>query len=193
MASLKVQCAFGYQAAVAGSERRLGGEIVRPEGNEREQAEQRRGGAHDREVGPLALGFDAEMGTGFLEGDLELPAGDEPLEDIDRSGVEIGAEEGLRLRVRRADRGPAATEWAPGADPQWYQTAVPVAISTARLVRPYQRVTVWRCQTVSASCSTWLSVGRRLPLTGGRPRPGRLGGAGAYRLASRRNRVTTLT
>jgi hypothetical protein len=30
-------------------------------------------------------------------------------------------------------------------------------------------------------------------LTGGRPRPGRLGGAGAYRAASSRNRVTTLT
>jgi hypothetical protein len=45
----------------------------------------------------LALSFDAEMGAGILEGDLKLPAGDAPLEDIDGSGVEIGTEEGLRL------------------------------------------------------------------------------------------------
>ena len=109
MASLKVQCDFGYQAAVAGTSGRVGCEVVRPEGDEREQAEQRRGGAHNRKVGPLALGFDAEMGAGFLEGDLELPARDEPLEDIDGSGVEIGAEEGLRLELaeRIADQQPA--------------------------------------------------------------------------------------
>ncbi len=50
-----------------------------------------------------------------------------------------------------------------GGDPPRYQTAVPVAIWMTRLVRPYQRATVWRCQTVPASCSTCVSVGRRLP------------------------------
>ena len=78
------------------SQRDFGGEVVRPESNQREQAKQRRGGAHDREVGPLPLGFDAEMGTSFLKGDFQLPARDEPLEDIDGGSVEIGAEEGLR-------------------------------------------------------------------------------------------------
>ena len=82
-----------------GSERRLGSEVMRPEGDEREQAKQRRGGAQNGEVGPLALSFDAEMGACVLEGDLKLPAGDEPLEDIDGSGVEIGTEEGLRLKL----------------------------------------------------------------------------------------------
>jgi hypothetical protein len=36
------------------------------------------------------------MGAGFLKGDFQLPPRDEPLEDIDGGGVEIGAEEGLR-------------------------------------------------------------------------------------------------
>lgn len=66
-----------------------------PEGDEGEEAERRRGGAHDRKLGPLALRFDAEMSAGFLEGDLALPARDEPLKEIDGIGVEIGTEKGL--------------------------------------------------------------------------------------------------
>jgi hypothetical protein len=68
---------------------------MRPEGNEREQAQQRRGGAHDREAGPLTLRFDTEMGTNFLKGNLQLPTRDEPLQDVDGSRIEIGTEEGL--------------------------------------------------------------------------------------------------
>ena len=37
-----------------GSERRVGSEVMRPEGEQREQAKQRRGGAQNGEVGPLA-------------------------------------------------------------------------------------------------------------------------------------------
>ena len=53
------------------------------------------------------------MSTGILEGDLKLPAGDEPLEDIDRSGREIGAEEGLGLEFanRIADQQPSNWHW----------------------------------------------------------------------------------
>ena len=82
---------------------------MRPEGDQREQAKQRRGGAQNGEVGPLALSFDAEMGAGILEGDLKLPAGDEPLKDIDSSGVEIGTEKGLGLEFaeRIADQQPS--------------------------------------------------------------------------------------
>src|ERR1019366_3127113 len=36
-----------------------------------------------------------------------------------------------------------------GGRPPWYQMAVPVANSMVRLVRPYQRGTVWRCQFVA--------------------------------------------
>jgi len=99
---------LGVPGRGPGRERLSDGQIVRPESDEREQAEQRRSGAHDREVGPLALSFDAKMGTAFLERDLELPTRDEPLEDIDRSGIEISAEEGLRckLAARIADQQP---------------------------------------------------------------------------------------
>ena len=162
MASLKVQCDLGTRRR-CGSERRVGCEVMRPEGDEREQAKQRRGGAQNGEVGPLALSFDAEMGAAFLEGDLQLPARDEPLEDIDGSGVEIGAEEGLRWSSPSGSR-TSSHRIGTGGKPPWYQTAVPVASSTMRLVRPYQRATVWRCQTVLGSCSTWLSLARRLPL-----------------------------
>src|ERR1700681_2745460 len=37
------------------------------------------------------------MGAGFLEGDFDLPATDEPGEHIARTGVEIGSQEGLRV------------------------------------------------------------------------------------------------
>src|SRR5258708_34152570 len=37
------------------------------------------------------------MSAGFLEGDFDLPATDEPGEDIARTDVEIGSQEGLRL------------------------------------------------------------------------------------------------
>ena len=79
-----------------GEQRRVGREVMCPESNQREQAEQRWGGAHDRQIGPLALSFDAEMGSDVLKGNLQLPTRDELLEDIDGGGVEIGAEEGLR-------------------------------------------------------------------------------------------------
>ena len=52
------------------------------EGDGGEQREQARGGASDGEVRPLPLGFDAEVGTGLLEGDLQLPALDEPTQDL---------------------------------------------------------------------------------------------------------------
>ncbi len=75
------------------------GEIVGPERNERKQAEQRRSGSKDCLVRPLALGFDAEVSTRFLERDFDLPAADEPGEDVLRTGIEIGCEEGLRLEL----------------------------------------------------------------------------------------------
>ena len=43
--------------------------------------------------------FDAEMGTNFLKGNLQLPTRDEPLENIDGSSIKIGAEESLRWQL----------------------------------------------------------------------------------------------
>jgi hypothetical protein len=49
------------------------GEVVGPESDDGEQAEQDRGGAKNRLVRLLTLGFDTEMGADFLERDFDLP------------------------------------------------------------------------------------------------------------------------
>jgi hypothetical protein len=107
------------------------GEIVYPEGDEGEQAEQARGGAQDRLVGPLALGLDAEMGADFLGGDLDLPTADESGEDVawdERRGRLPGRPAG---RARRLDRGREAIGSAPAAR---------------------RRDTRWRCRLRSRRC-----------------------------------------
>ena len=57
---------LGVPGSSCGDQWLVGGAVVRPESNQREQAKQCRCGAHNREVGPLALGFDAKLGTDFL-------------------------------------------------------------------------------------------------------------------------------
>lgn len=44
-----------------------------PEGDQGEQAEQGRGGAQDCEIGPLPLGFDAEVAANPGQRDLDPP------------------------------------------------------------------------------------------------------------------------
>src|SRR3954452_10826615 len=73
--------------------------LMSPECDEREQAEQSGGGAGDGPIGPLALGFDAEMATDLGEGDLGAPAASKPAQDIERIGGEISAQEGLRAEL----------------------------------------------------------------------------------------------
>jgi hypothetical protein len=48
--------------------------------------------APDRRLGPLALRLDAEMAAGFLERHLQLPALDEPRQNLRGFGVRVGAE-----------------------------------------------------------------------------------------------------
>src|SRR3954469_17855794 len=73
--------------------------LMSPECDEREQAEQSGGGAGDGPIGPLALGFDAEVATDLGEGDLGAPAASKPAQDIEWIGGEIGAQEGLRAEL----------------------------------------------------------------------------------------------
>ena len=65
---------------------------VGPEGDQGEQAEQGRGGAQDREVGPLPLGLDAEVAANLGQRDLDPPAPDEPAQDRRGLGIEVGAQ-----------------------------------------------------------------------------------------------------
>src|SRR4051794_34587502 len=73
--------------------------LISPERDEGEQAEQGGGGAGDSLIGPLALGFDAEVATDLGEGNLHAPAASKPAQDIERIGREIGAQEGLRAEL----------------------------------------------------------------------------------------------
>src|ERR1700681_1998086 len=73
------------------------GKVVRPQRDDGKQGEQGRSGSKNCLVGPLTLSFDTEMGAGFLEGDFDLPTAHEPGEDVARTCVEIGGEEGLRF------------------------------------------------------------------------------------------------
>src|SRR4051794_35072276 len=73
--------------------------LMSPERDEGEQAEQGGGGAGDGLIGPLALGLDAEVAADLGEGDLHAPAANEPAQDVERIGCEIGAQEGLRAEL----------------------------------------------------------------------------------------------
>ncbi|MBP0447742.1 hypothetical protein J8J14_23615 [Roseomonas sp. SSH11] len=76
----------------------------------REQREQAWCGAGDGEVRPLALGFDAEVGTAnplrasTLERDFQLPVLDEPAQDMFGRTLEICAQQGLRAEPHRTQR-----------------------------------------------------------------------------------------
>ena len=75
--------------------------LIGPERDEREQAEQGGGGACDSPIRPLGLSFDAKVARDLGEGDLGAPAANEPAQDIERIGGEIGAQEGLKLKLPR--------------------------------------------------------------------------------------------
>jgi hypothetical protein len=80
------------------------------------KAEQRRGGSDDGFVGPLSLCLDAQMGTRFGEGDLDLPATDEQYDDVGRFERDVGAEESLwrPFAVGISDQHPADGLKRPG-------------------------------------------------------------------------------
>ena len=119
------------------------------------------------------------MPTRLLEGGLQLPAHDEPGEDLLRIGFKVGTEKGLGfelpLRVaRQTQRTGTANK------PVLYQTAVAEAISTMRSPLPYQLAIVAGFQTVLGSSATIERLGRRSPFRRGLPLwPGRRGGAGS--------------
>ena len=167
--------------------------------DQREQSKQRRGGATDGQVRPLALSLDAEMSSGLLEAPtcggypFELPAQDEPGEDLRRVRVLIRAAQGSGGEGALGSRISTQRSGAAGMPP-WYQTVVSDATSTVRSPWPYQSATVTPVHTVVGSPARMARVGRRWPLRRGRPTcPGARAGAGSYSAASRRSRVTTVT
>jgi hypothetical protein len=69
------------------------------QGDDREQPEQAGRRAGDRLVRPLALGLDAGVVACLAEGDLNLPALDEPADDLQRLLRGVGAKQCLRIEA----------------------------------------------------------------------------------------------
>lgn len=57
---------------------------------------------------PLALGFDARVGTHFLVSDFQLPAANEPFQDLNGIGGQVSAKEspGFELSFRVTNENP---------------------------------------------------------------------------------------
>jgi hypothetical protein len=113
-------------------------------GVERHQREEAKHGwsrAGDRAVRPVALGLYTEMGAHLAERHLELPAQQEPGDDLERISGDIGAKDGLHgeFAPRVTDEDP---RMGTGGKPVWYQTAVALKSWMGRSRSPYQRVTV---------------------------------------------------
>ena len=80
---------FGIPSGLARSSGRMSGvEGMSNQGHPREQTQQQRRGTGNRFVRPLALGFHAQMTTGFFKSDFQLPALDKPSDD--RTAVRSG-------------------------------------------------------------------------------------------------------
>ena len=158
-------------------------------GHDREQREQARRGAGACPIRPLPLRLEAEMIPGLTEGDLHLPALDEPAPDLQRIAPWSGAQQRLRfepaLRIAqphpsmpvasirsRRDHRPGRRRRGIGTtgSPAWRQTAaVAEQNSKVRSPSPYQPGTVARTQRVPPAARRSARFGRRAPLVRGRP------------------------
>lgn len=129
--------------------------LVSQDGYQGEEPQQSGCGAQDRQVRPLALRLDAEMGAHFVEGNFQLPSQHEPLHDLQGVDVQISAQQrlGLELALRVADQDPA--------DRNDGLTTVPETISIVRRPSPYHCGTVTRCQRVLRFLATCAKVGKR--------------------------------
>src|SRR3954471_7837497 len=161
--------------------------LMSPERDEGEQAEQGGGGAGDSLIGPLALGFDAEVATDLGEGDLDAPAADEPAQDIERIGGEIGAQECLRAELILAVAHQHVADWdvVAGMRPDGGAAddldlalcaaisacdlqAVPVCVASRQLLRQVRQAAPDDARTADPRPA----LGRRLEQTGVQAQPG---------------------
>ena len=85
-----------------------------------EQPEQCRGGAGDRRVRPLPLGLDSQVVADLGEGDLHGPTLNAPAQHHERIGLQVGAQQALRLEgaVRIVHQNPADRNLLAGVLPQ---------------------------------------------------------------------------
>jgi hypothetical protein len=94
--------------------------FVRQERDEREETEQDGCRARNEPLRPLSLRLDASMCAGSVECDLQLPTEHKPGENLQWSGLQVGAEYGLcrDLLFRIANEHPAHRDrWQSGMIP----------------------------------------------------------------------------
>ena len=114
-------------------------ELMRQEGDEREETQQERRGARHGAITPLPLGLDAEMAPRFGEGDFHLPALDKPAHDLRGRLTGIGARErdGIEVAVGIANEHPSDRhDRAPGMIPHGsgrgvFNSAIGLAVPAA--------------------------------------------------------------
>src|SRR5579885_2258021 len=88
-------------------------QTVGQDGDEGEHTEQDGAGASDCPVGPLPLGFEADVSADLLESYFDLPALDEPGQDLIGSLLGVGAKqsEGIKAGQWITDENPTNGEW----------------------------------------------------------------------------------
>src|SRR5690554_583734 len=100
---------FVVPGCLAHGQRLVLAETVRQQGDQGEEAQQRRGGAGNSQVRPLPLGFQTQMSTRFLEGHFQAPATDKEAQNLLRAQGQVGADKGggQEVALRVAHQHPA--------------------------------------------------------------------------------------
>ena len=178
-------------------------EACREQGDDREQREQAGRGARDGVVRPLTSGPDPEVVAHLPEGCGAALRTRHPA-SAGRTGARPAAGRGgsVQGRVLRVAAAPGARAAAPGGSATGGRRGAtrPVAgqTSVARSRPPYHPGTAGPRRSQRAASPAGgppARFGSRAPSVRGRarPGPGRRGGAGSYRAASRPRRVTQVT
>jgi len=115
----------------------------------------------------IGAGSPRHMRSDLMKGDVHRPAIDNPCQDLDGLHAWIGHSKacdshlpaGSRTSIQRSARGETS---------DCYHRARPVAMSTSRLIPPYQ-ATIPFCQTVAGSVSRACNVGCAFLFRAGRP------------------------
>ena len=90
---------FGIPGRLSNREFAFEFQLVRQESNDRKQSQQSRGCSEDGPIRPLALGLNTQVSSNLLEGHFQLPAQDEPLQDLLWLDVQVGTKQGLGFEL----------------------------------------------------------------------------------------------
>src|SRR3712207_4067528 len=83
--------------------------VMRKQSDQREQSQQSRCGSPYRQIRPLPLGLEPEMPPCLLKSNFQLPAHDEPRDNLLWVSFKVGTQQSLsfELSLRVSDKDPA--------------------------------------------------------------------------------------